>query len=118
MDIDKKNEFGSINISNDAIAQVAGNAAAQCYGVVGMSNKRNLKSEIREILKIENYSKGVSVSKRKDTFEVDLYIVVGYGLRITEIVSLVQKKVAFDLEKTFNLKFSKINVYVQGVQVI
>ena len=83
-----------------------------------MSSKRSIKEEINELLKKENYSKGIFVRKAKDGLEVDIYIVVGYGLRITEIVSLVQKKVKYELEKTFDLKFSAINVYVQGVKNI
>lgn len=118
MDIDKKNQYGSINISSDAIKQVASNAARQCYGVVGLSSKKSLADEINELLNVENYSKGVTVIKRGSSIEVDLYIVVGYGLRVTEIVSQVQKKVKFDLEKTFSVKFDKVNVYVQGVKSI
>ena len=116
MDIDKKTKFGIINITSDAIAQVAGNAASQCYGVVGMAQKKSIRNEINELLKNENFNKGVFVNKRKDSIEVDLYIVVGYGLRITEIASEVQKKVKYDLERTFNISFAAINVYVQGVK--
>ena len=117
MDIDKKTKFGVINITSDAIAQVAGNAASQCYGVVGMAQKKSLRSELNELLlKNENFNKGVFVTKRKDSFEVDIYIVVGYGLRITEVASEVQKKVKFDLERAFNMKFAFINVYVQGIK--
>ena len=118
MDIDKKNQYGSINITLDAVAAVAGNAATECYGVVGMSSKRSIKEEINELLKKENYSKGIIVKKNKEGLEVDVYIVVGYGLRITEIVSAVQKKVKYELERTFDIKFSAINVYVQGVKNI
>ena len=50
MDIDKKNQYGSINITLDAVAAVAGNAATECYGVVGMSSKRSIKEEINELL--------------------------------------------------------------------
>ncbi len=116
MDIDKTTKFGSINITLDAIAAVAGNAAMQCYGVVGMASKRSIREEINELLKKENYRKGVLARKKKDAYEVDIYIVIGYGLRITEIVSQVQKKVQFDLEKAFSIKFKAVNVYVQGVE--
>jgi len=116
MDIDKKTKYGVIIITGDAIAQVAGNAASQCYGVVGMAQKKSIRNEINELLKNENFNKGVFVTKRKDTFEVDVYIVVGYGLRITEIASEVQKKVKFDLERAFNMNFAAINIYVQGIK--
>ena len=119
MDIDKKTQYGTINNTLDAIAAVAGKAATECYGVVGMSSRHSIKDEINDLLKSENYSKGVYVHKNsKGLIEVDIYIVVSYGLRITEIVSAVQKKVRYELEKTFNIKFAAINVYVQGIKNI
>ena len=84
-----------------------------------MTNYLDLElQEINELLKNESFSKGVFVTKRKDSFEVDIYIVVGYGLKITEIASAVQKKVKFDLERTFNMTFAAINIYVQGIKNI
>ena len=119
MDINKATKFGSINITLDAISAVAGKAATECYGVVGMSRRHSLKDEINELLKTENFSKGVYVHRNsKGLIEVDIYIVVGYDIRITEVVSAVQKKVRYELEKTFSIKFSAINVYVQGVKNI
>ena len=119
MDIDKKTEYGTINITLDAVAHVAGNAATGCYGVVGMSSRRSIKDEINELLKKENYSKGVYVRKNaKGLIEVDIYIILGYGLRITEIISSVQKTVKYALEKAFNIKLAAVNVYVQGVKRI
>ncbi len=119
MDIDKKTQYGTVNISLDAISQVACEAATECYGVVGISSKHSLKEEINEILKKENYSKGVYVRKNsKGQIEVDIYIVVCFGIRITETITTVQKKVKYDLTKTFNLKSVVVNVYVQGVKDI
>ena len=117
MDIDKKTEYGTINITLDAVAAVAGNAATECYGVVGMSSRHSLKDEINELLKKENYSKGVYVRKNpKGQIEVDIYIIVSYGLRITEIISGVQKTVKYAIEKAFNVKLAAVNVYVQGIK--
>ena len=117
MDIDKKTQYGTINITLDAVAAVAGNAATECYGVVGMSSRHSIKDEINELLKKENYSKGVYVKKNsKGLIEVDIYIVVGYGLRITEIISSVQKTVKYALERAFNVNLSAVNVYVQGIK--
>ena len=117
MNIDKKTEYGTINITLDAVAAVAGKAATECYGVVGMSSRRSLKDEIYELLKKENYSKGVYVRKNaKGLIEVDIYIILSYGLRITEIISGVQKTVKYALEKAFNVKLAAVNVYVQGIK--
>ena len=38
MSIEVKNEYGKIDITNDVIAQVVGEAAIECYGIVGMAS--------------------------------------------------------------------------------
>lgn len=118
MVIDKQTPFGGINISMDAIASVAGSAALECYGVVGMSSKNSIRENINDLLKKENFAKGVLAKKNREGYEVDIYIIVAYGLKITEIVAEVQKKVKYVLEKTFDIKFKAINVYVQGIKVM
>lgn len=115
MTIDKKTPYGGINISMEAISVVAGSATSECYGVVGISSK-NL--EHSETLTKENYTKGVMVRKGKEGYEVDLYIIVAYGVKITEVITEVQKKVKYVLEKTFDIKFKAINVYVQSMKVL
>jgi len=116
MVIDKQTPYGGINISMEAIGAVAGAAAMEVYGVVGMSSKDSLRENINDLLKSENYYKGVTPRKTKDGYEVDIYVVVAYGVKITEVVAEVQKKVKYVLEKTFDIKFKAINVYVQGLK--
>jgi len=118
MTIDKSTPYGDINISIEAIASIAGNAATECYGVVGLASKSSIRENIAELLKFDSFAKGIQVIKMKDAYEVNVYIVVAYGLKITEIVSEVQKKFKYVLEKTFDLNFKAINVYVQSLKNI
>jgi len=118
MSIERITKLGSINISQEAIATLAGGVVTECYGVVGMASQKVLKDGIAELLKKENYSKGVVVRKSEAGFEIDLYIVISFGVRISEGVTVVQKKVKYVLEKTLEHDFVAINVFVQGVRVV
>jgi len=118
MSIKRENELGSINISTEAIASLAGGIVSECYGVVGMASQKFFKDGLAELLKNDNYSKGVIVRKTNDLFELDLYIIVGYGVKITEVVFELQKKVKYHLEKATNVEFSAVNIYVQGIKVL
>lgn len=40
----------------------SGGAATECYGVVGMASQKKLKDGFYELLKKENYSKGIIAS--------------------------------------------------------
>ena len=57
--IEKNNNMGTINISLDVVATIAGGAATECYGVVGMASKKRLKDGYYDLLRKENYSKGI-----------------------------------------------------------
>ena len=114
MSISKSTQFGNINISIEAIASLAGGVVSECYGVVGMASQKVLKDGLAELLKKENYSKGVVVRQNEGKLELDLYIIVSHGVKISEVVHEVQKKVKYMLEKSLELDFNVINVFVQG----
>ena len=118
MTIEMNGVNGNVSITMDAIASIAGNAATECYGVVGMVPKTGFRAGIAELLRIENYSKGVFAKQSKSGVEVEMYIAVAYGLKITEVVSEVQKKVKYVLEKTLDIKFKSINVFVKNIKNI
>ncbi|MGM9813553.1 MAG: Asp23/Gls24 family envelope stress response protein [Candidatus Enteromonas sp.] len=118
MNIDQKTPYGGIGISLEAIAMVAGNAASECYGVVGLASKtRNLVDNVALLLKSSEFSKGVAIRRdAKKGYEVDIYIIGAAGVKLSEVLSEVQKKVKYDLERTFSMKFSAVNVYLQDVK--
>jgi len=116
MAIDKKTNYGNISISLDAVATVAASAALDCYGVVGLTSKNSLAGNIHDILRKESFTEGIVARKTKAGYAVDIFLVVVYGVKITEIVAEVQKQVKYVLEKTFDMRFYAINVYVQSVK--
>lgn len=113
MNIDKKTPYGGIDISLDAIASVAGEAASSCYGVLGIAKKN---SAFYEVLKKENFAKGIFVSKTRGGYVVDIYLYCAFGIKVSEIASEAQKKIKYELEKTFGLKFPKINVFIEDLK--
>ena len=64
MSIELKNAYGQIDISNDVIATIAGGAAVDCYGIVGMASKNQVKDGLSEILRKENFTRGVIVRQK------------------------------------------------------
>ncbi|MDD2434375.1 MAG: Asp23/Gls24 family envelope stress response protein [Bacilli bacterium] len=118
MEVSRKLQRGKIDISMNAIAAIAGNAALECYGVLGMASKRKIIDGVAELLQDDSYAKGVFAISTSKGVEINMYIVCAYGVKITEVVSEVQKKVRYVLKKTLDIDFSAINVYVQGIKNI
>ncbi|AEH48626.1 MULTISPECIES: Asp23/Gls24 family envelope stress response protein [Parageobacillus] len=117
MSIELQTKYGRIEISNDVIAMIAGGAAVDCYGIVGMASKNQIKDGISEILRRENFSKGVIVREENGEVHIDMYIIVSYGTKISEVAHNVQTKVKYTLDQTLGLSVQSINIYVQGVRV-
>lgn len=109
-------DLGRIHLSDEVIATMAGVASTECYGIVGMSGSL-LKDGISELLGRENLSRGVAVTMQDDKLEIDLYVVVGYGTRISEIARNVTDKVRYVVESSTGLTVSGVHIHVQGVKV-
>ena len=54
MSIERVTSYGNINISQEAIATLAGGVVSECYGVVGMASQKLVKDGWAELLKKEN----------------------------------------------------------------
>ena len=111
-------KLGNVDISNEVIASIVGCAATDIYGIVGMASKNQLRDGFNEILKRENYTKGVVIRQEDSGTVVDVYIIVGYGVKISEVCRNVQSKVKYNLETMLGAPTAKVNVYVQGVKVL
>ena len=118
MTIERKTDYGNISVSEDAIASLSGSLITECYGVVGMASKQILRDGWCELLKKDNYAKGVVVHKSEAGLEIDLYIIVSFGVKISEVVQEAQKKVKYMLEKSLSQELVAVNVFVQGVKVV
>ncbi|CAG9607454.1 Asp23/Gls24 family envelope stress response protein [Pseudoneobacillus rhizosphaerae] len=118
MSIEMKTKFGQIDISNEVIATIAGGAAVDCYGIIGMASKNQLKDGLTEILRRENFTRGVIVRQENEEVHIDMYIIVSYGTKISEVAHNVQSKVKYTLDKTVGLAVDSVNIFVQGVRVI
>lgn len=116
MALEITNDYGSIDISNEVIASIVGGKAVECYGIVGMASRQQVRDGIAEILGHENYAKGIVVREDDGVLDVDMHIIVSYGVKISEVAQNVQSTVKYTLENTLKLKVNSVNIFVQGVR--
>jgi len=111
-----RTDIGKLALSEEAIATIAGAAATECYGVVGMAG-RKMTDGISELLGQENLAKGVDVTIDGDDLYITLYVVLGYGVKIPEVARMVADKVRYTVENLTGLKVKKITVNVEGLRL-
>ena len=108
--------LGRIEVSPRAIASLASEAVLRCYGVVGMA-AGTVRDGIAEILQVDNCHRGVDIQLSDGQVVIDLYVVIEYGLRISEVARNVMESVKFAVEKALSMPVAEVNVHVQGVRV-
>ena len=117
MDCKFTNELGTITVSEDVVLKVAGCAALECYGIVGMAAKRT-KDGIVQLLGLDNLGRGVIIHMDNDnSVDVDLYIVVEYGISISAVASTIIDQVKYKVEHLTGIKVGKVNVSVEDIRV-
>ena len=117
MTIQLKSEFGSISVSHDCIATIAGSAAMECYGLVGMASRNGLKDGIAVLLRRDNWTKGVEITQVDKDLCINLYIIVSYGTKISEVANNIRARVKYVLNDVVGLDVHEVNIFVQDVRV-
>ena len=116
MECKMKTDIGTIYITEDVLLKVVGYAALECYGIVAMSSKRATDGFV-EWLGRENLSKGVQIRNVEDALDVDLFIVVEYGISISEVCRTIDNTVRYKLESMTGIKVRNVNINVEGIRV-
>jgi len=112
--LQRAREKGRIEVFPDVVAALAGHAASSCYGVMGMS-ARGLRDGVAELLRRGNLHRGVDVREAGGRLVIDVYVIVQYGTRITEVAHNLQSTVRFEVERLLGVPVGDVNVFVQGV---
>ena len=105
------NHMGKIEISEAYFSNLIGQAASECFGVVGMAH-RTPGQELRSVVMGPPPDQGVSVRYSNGALEIDLHICVTYGINIAAIIKSIMQKVAYTVETACGLRVARVNVYV------
>ncbi len=77
---------------------------------------RGLRDGFAELLHRESVDRGVEVLGGDGGLVIDIYVVIQYGIRITEVAHNLQEAVKFAVERSVGVPVVEINVNVQGVR--
>lgn len=111
-----KNENGTVTIDNEVIKRVAGMAAMDCYGIVGMAAK-SVKDDVFRLLKMESLTKGVKLDIDENALSIKLHIIVEYGTNILAISNSLVENVKYKVEELVGLTVANIEIFVEGIRV-
>ncbi len=117
MTIRRNTELGIIEIAPEAVASLAEHAVLQSYGVVGLAERSRFDAWRRGLRKSGGAHKGVLVTVVDEGVIIDLYLIIEYGTRISEVARGVINRVKYTVEKALGLPVVAVNVHVQALRV-
>ena len=112
-----KTDLGMVDVARDVLATYIGLSATNCFGVVGMSSK-TLKDGFATLLGRDSVSRGVDIAEKDDSLQVNVYIIVGYGTKISEIANNVMHRIQYNVREYLGIQLDNINIIVQGVRIL
>jgi uncharacterized alkaline shock family protein YloU len=104
--------LGQITISSEAVAQIAGHAAAESYGVVGMVPR----GRVGKLLSRDRLTQGISVRRSDEGLVIELHVVVEYGLNLAEVAATVRSRVGYEVGRLTGLRVAAVEVHVDDVR--
>jgi len=116
LSVNTANAYGRITVTDEAIAQIAGTTALDCYGIVDLVSKR-LSDSIADLMKKQRASRGVKVITNGDRILVDLYVIIKYGVSIDAVAQSLRKSVKYGVERFTGMVVDTVNVNVAGIRV-
>ncbi len=106
---------GSIRISDDVVAVIAGKAAAETPGIAAMSDR--ISEGLAKRLSGKQVQRGVTVQVGELEASIDLRVIIYYGEIIYDVCTLLQERVSESVEDITGLRVSAVNIKVEGVQL-
>lgn len=107
---------GKITFSDEVIANIIGMSAMESYGVVGMAAK-NASDGFWQLIKVEHLNKGVKVNQKNGELEIEIFVVVEYGTKISVIANNIIQKIRYNVENFTGLKVTSVTVNVEGIRI-
>ncbi len=111
-----ENINGKIEISEEYLAKLIGNEVTSCFGVVGMTPSTGKQKLFGMISKTQSADTGIKVSGGVQGLNVELHIVVSYGMNINAIANSITEKVKYAVMENTGIEVNKVTVKVDGIK--
>lgn len=107
---------GKVEVSAQAIATIAAQATAECYGVVGLTAHRQRLGSVQRLTS-ETLARGVDVRFADDHVVIDVWVILEHSLRVVEVAHNIMVIVKYAVEQALGLQIAQVNVNVQALRV-
>lgn len=111
-------DLGTVTLTDETIATIAGTAAVENYGIVAM-NSKSATDAILQLVGSENMKRGVKVTVLADgtSVDIDLHVTVMYGVSLPAVAQNAVSNVKYRVEDLTGLHVRNVNIFVEAIKV-
>lgn len=108
--------IGTVNITEEYLSKLIGHEVTSCFGVVGMVPSTNRQKLFGAISKNQALDTGINVTGNADEIDVEIHIMVTYGMNINAIAASITEKVKYVVNEATGITVNKVTVKVDGIK--
>jgi len=112
----RESQRGAVRVSAQAIATIAAQATAECYGVAGLTSHRQRLGPVQRLAP-DALAHGVDVRFAADHVAIDVWVILEHSLRVVEVAHNIMVIVKYAVEQALGLQVAQVNVNVQALRV-
>lgn len=116
MSVKTKNIYGKIVISDRTIEKFIARTPVDCYGIVEFVPK-GVFDAVRSFLTFRPHNKGVRVKSSGDRINIDVSVVVKFGVSIKAVVESLKESIKYRVERFTGMLVDVININVAAVKL-
>ena len=105
---------GSLTIANEVIAELAGYAAYQSYGVVAMAAP-SMQDGFAKMLPMHRLRRGVLTLMTEAGAIIDMFVIIENGTNLSVVSRNLADSVRFVLEHYAQIQVADVRIHVQGI---
>lgn len=107
---------GTITITEQFLSKLIGYQVTSCFGVVGMVPSGSRQKILGVFSKQPALDTGIKVSGDAESIDVELHIVVSYGMNINAMAASITEKVKYAVEDITGITVNRVSVMVDGIK--
>ena len=110
----KRTISGELVIAEDVIAELAGYAALESYGVVGMAAP-SVRDGFVKLLPMRRLQRGIALHFDETGVAIDLHVLIQKGTNLAAVSQNLSDSVRYTLEHYAQIKVADVLVHVEGI---
>lgn len=107
---------GSICFTENFLSKLIGHAVTSCFGVAGMMPSSNRQRLFGLVSKEQALDTGIKVTGNVDQIDVEIHIMVTFGMNIPAIAASITEKVKYIVADSTGITVNRVTVKVDGIK--